>query len=191
MQLSAQYLLHHHTTTVLGANDGLVSVASLMMGIAAATPNLSTLLLSGISGLAAGAASMAVGEYISVSSQRDTERADIAREAAEHKKGPQAQQHEFQELVSLFEDKGIEHDLAVKVGWGWLGCGCEGCCYAVMMMMMMTMDCVCVPQQDQQIVLSRHIRQVAQQLTDKDVLKAHLWMELGIDTNNLANPLQV
>ncbi len=50
---------------------------------------------------------------------------------------------------------------------------------------------VCVPQQDQQIVPSRHIRQVAQQLTDKDVLKAHLWMELGIDTNNLANPLQV
>lgn len=100
---------------MLGANDGLVSVASLMMGISAATPAINTLLLSGISGLAAGAASMAVGEYISVSSQRDTEQADIAREAAEHAKGPDAQRKEFDELVELFEDKGIDHDLALKV----------------------------------------------------------------------------
>lgn len=86
-----------------------------MMGISAATPAINTLLLSGISGLAAGAASMAVGEYISVSSQRDTEQADIAREAAEHAKGPDAQRKEFDELVELFEDKGIDHDLALKV----------------------------------------------------------------------------
>lgn len=75
---------------VLGANDGLISVASLLMGVSAATQDTNTLLLTGISGLAAGAASMAVGEYISVSSQRDTEQADIAREAAEHTKGPEA-----------------------------------------------------------------------------------------------------
>jgi VIT1/CCC1 family predicted Fe2+/Mn2+ transporter len=76
---------------VLGANDGLVSVASLMMGVGGGTSDLPTLRLAGVAGLVGGALSMAVGEYISVSSQRDAERADIEKERLEQLKGPEAQ----------------------------------------------------------------------------------------------------
>lgn len=100
---------------VLGANDGLVSVSSLMMGVSAANIDPVTLLLTGTSGLVAGAMSMAVGEYISVSSQRDTEQADIAKEVEEHNKGPEAQQRELEELIAIFQDRGISRELAEQV----------------------------------------------------------------------------
>lgn len=76
---------------VLGANDGLVSTAALMMGVGGGTANLATLRLAGVAGLVGGALSMAVGEYISVSSQRDAEKADIEKERLEQLKGPAAQ----------------------------------------------------------------------------------------------------
>lgn len=76
---------------VLGANDGLVSVASLIMGVGAGSSDHTTLILSGTAGVVAGSLSMAVGEYISVSSQRDAEQADIERERQEQLKGPEAQ----------------------------------------------------------------------------------------------------
>jgi VIT1/CCC1 family predicted Fe2+/Mn2+ transporter len=73
---------------VLGANDGIVSTASLIVGVAAATPNLNDVLIAGVAGLVAGAMSMAAGEYVSVSSQSDTERADLARERRELNDNP-------------------------------------------------------------------------------------------------------
>lgn len=97
---------------VLGANDGLISTASLMIGVAAATPERSTILVSGIAGLTAGALSMAAGEFVSVSSQRDTEQADLARERAELESAPEA---EFQELVSIYQRRGLSRDLAHAV----------------------------------------------------------------------------
>ena len=81
---------------VLGANDGLVSVAALMMGVAAGNDDLHFLRLSGVAGLIAGALSMAVGEYVSVSSQRDAEKADIDKEIQEQLKGPEARARELE-----------------------------------------------------------------------------------------------
>ena len=83
---------------VLGANDGVVSVSSLIVGVAAADPNPSTVLIAGIAGLSAGAMSMAAGEYVSVSSQSDTERADIVRETKALKEFPDA---ELAEIVRM------------------------------------------------------------------------------------------
>src|SRR5689334_19851229 len=80
---------------VLGANDGIVSTASLIVGIAAATSSKSEILLAGVAGLVAGAMSMAAGEYVSVSSQADTEAADLARESAELTIDPQFEQREL------------------------------------------------------------------------------------------------
>ncbi|MGN6820056.1 MAG: VIT1/CCC1 transporter family protein [Sphingomonas sp.] len=97
---------------VLGANDGILSTASLIVGVAAATADRTTLLLTGISGLVAGAMSMAAGEYVSVSSQADTERADIARETAELADEPEA---ERQELAAIYRQRGLDHDLSLKV----------------------------------------------------------------------------
>jgi len=97
---------------VLGANDGLVSTASLMMGVAAATNTRSAILTAGMAGLAAGALSMAVGEYVSVSSQRDTERADLARERLELAHDPQA---ELAELVGIYRRRGLSPGLARQV----------------------------------------------------------------------------
>ena len=80
---------------VLGANDGIISTASLVVGVAAASTSSSEVLVAGIAGLVAGAASMAAGEYVSVSSQADTESADLARERGEHATQPEAELDEL------------------------------------------------------------------------------------------------
>lgn len=97
---------------VLGANDGIVSTASLIVGVAAASAKPSDILLTGVAGLVAGAMSMAAGEYVSVSSQSDTERADLARETKELVATPEL---EREELAQIYVKRGIDHDLAVKV----------------------------------------------------------------------------
>lgn len=96
---------------VLGANDGIVSTASLIVGVAAASGR-SEVLVAGMAGLAAGALSMAAGEYVSVSSQADTERADIARERAEIVDDPQ---EELRALAGIYERRGVPADLARQV----------------------------------------------------------------------------
>jgi len=127
---------------VLGANDGIVSVASLVVGVAAAHADRSAILLAGIAGTVAGALSMAAGEYVSVSSQSDTERADLAKERTELATQPAA---ELDELTHIYVERGLEPALA---------------------------------------------RQVAQQLTANDALKAHARDELGIVEEMAARPLQ-
>jgi len=127
---------------VLGANDGLVSTASLIVGVAAANPEKGSILLAGAAGLVAGAMSMAAGEYVSVSSQSDTEKADLARETAELAANPQS---ELDELTGIYVARGLDADLA---------------------------------------------RQVAEQLTAKDVLGAHVRDELGISEHTAARPIQ-
>ena len=97
---------------VLGANDGIVSTASLIVGVAAAGAPAQQILLSGVAGLVAGAMSMAAGEYVSVSSQADAERADLAREAAELRDDPS---FEFAELQSIYEGRGVSPELARQV----------------------------------------------------------------------------
>lgn len=127
---------------VLGADDAIVSTASLMIGVAASSAPKTTILVAGIAGLVAGAMSMAVGEYVSVSSQRDAERADIVREKAELSLQPGV---ELLELAAICVKRGLEKELAMKV---------------------------------------------AEQLSVKDRLSAHLRDELGIDQAALARPLQ-
>jgi VIT1/CCC1 family predicted Fe2+/Mn2+ transporter len=97
---------------VLGANDGIVSTASLLLGVAAADVSRSALAATGAAALAAGALSMAVGEYVSVSSQRDAEEADIERERHELERFPRA---ELDELTGLYVDKGLSRGLARQV----------------------------------------------------------------------------
>ncbi|MBP32193.1 MULTISPECIES: VIT family protein [unclassified Methylobacterium] len=97
---------------VLGANDGLVSTASLIVGVAASAAAASDILVAGTAGLVAGAMSMAAGEYVSVSSQSDTERADLARERRELEQDPAA---EREELAGIYVSRGLDHDLALKV----------------------------------------------------------------------------
>lgn len=97
---------------VLGANDGIVSVSSLVMGVAAAQSDDSTILLAGIAGLVAGALSMAAGEFVSVSSQRDGEQADIERERRELEEDPQG---ELEELVGYYTKRGLDEELANEV----------------------------------------------------------------------------
>lgn len=97
---------------VLGANDGIVSTAGLVVGVAAATNERAALLTAGMAGLAAGALSMAGGEYVSVSTQRDTERAMLRREAEELETMPEA---ELAELTRLYVDKGLPGPLAADV----------------------------------------------------------------------------
>ena len=127
---------------VLGANDGVVSTASLMLGVLAAHASHSTILTAGIAGLTAGALSMAVGEYVSVSSQRDSEYADIAIEQRSLKSNPEG---ELTELAHIYVHRGLEPELAKKV---------------------------------------------AKQLHEHDAEAAHLRDELGIDREELANPVQ-
>jgi len=127
---------------VLGVNDGVVSIASLMLGVTAAKASSSTIMTAGIAGLTAGALSMAVGEYVSVSSQRDSERADIVIERRSLASNPD---EELAELTHIYVHRGLEPELAA---------------------------------------------QVAQQLHSHDAEAAHLRDELGIDQNNLANPIQ-
>lgn len=125
---------------VLGANDGIVSVAAIVVGVAGATQNLAAIVTAGIAGLVGGAISMALGEYISVSSQRDSERALIEKERRELAEMPE---EEFEELVGLYRAKGLTEATAT---------------------------------------------QVARELTDHDVLAAHLSAELNIDQQDVVSP---
>ena len=97
---------------VLGANDGIVSTASLIVGIAAANASTRTILVTGVAGLLAGALSMAAGEYVSVSSQADTEAADLSREKAELKSDLESEQDELSEI---YVQRGVAPDLARQV----------------------------------------------------------------------------
>ena len=127
---------------VLGANDGLISTASLVVGVAAADGTRNAIVVAGVAGLTAGALSMAAGEYVSVSSQRDSERADLDRERRELATSPLA---ERAELARIYRDRGLSADLA---------------------------------------------EQVADELSQLDVLAVHARDELGIDPDALANPAQ-
>lgn len=97
---------------VLGAQDGIGSTASLLIGIAAASSDRNALIIAGVAAVVAGAMSMAAGEYTSVSSQRDTERADIARESAELEEYPDV---ELEELTQIYEQRGLPRPLARQV----------------------------------------------------------------------------
>lgn len=97
---------------VLGANDGIVSTASLVIGVAAAGAAHETILITGIAGLVSGAMSMAAGEYVSVSSQSDTEAADLARETEELATQPE---HELDELTGIYITRGLSPELARQV----------------------------------------------------------------------------
>lgn len=110
---------HHRTdrigwlrAAVLGANDGIVSTASLVIGVAAAGASPREILVTGVAGLVAGAMSMAAGEYVSVHSQADTEQADLAQETIEIKTSPEA---ELRELTAIYVGRGLEYPLAVQV----------------------------------------------------------------------------
>ena len=127
---------------VLGANDGLVSTASLIVGVAAASTGRHEVLIAGVAGLVAGAMSMAAGEYVSVSSQSDTEKADLTREKDELETNPEV---ELEELTGIYEKRGLTPELA---------------------------------------------RQVAEQLSVKDVLAAHARDELGVNNFTEARPVQ-
>lgn len=97
---------------VLGANDGITSTASLVLGVAAAGADHRTVLLTGASGLIAGAMSMAAGEFVSVHSQEDTEKADLTKERAELQQDPQGEQRE---LAAIYVGRGLDQDLAKQV----------------------------------------------------------------------------
>ncbi|MFJ8307428.1 MULTISPECIES: VIT family protein [unclassified Streptomyces] len=125
---------------VLGANDGIVSTAGLVVGVAGATDDRSALLTAGLAGLLAGSMSMAAGEYVSVSTQRDSEKAALAMERRELRDEPEA---ELAELTGLLEERGLSEELA---------------------------------------------REAAVQLTERDALRAHARVELGIDPDELTNP---
>lgn len=103
---------HWLRAAVLGANDGLISTASLLVGVAAANPSHQTLLLTGVAALTAGALSMAAGEYISVSSQADTEKADLKKELYELTHNAE---RELIELTKIYETRGLDHTLAHQV----------------------------------------------------------------------------
>ena len=119
MKLVNRHMERHRTASigwlraaVLGANDGIVSTASLVVGVAAAHATPNSVLLTGVAGLVAGAMSMAAGEYVSVHSQADTENADLAREKAELDADPTA---ERRELTAIYVTRGLEPDLAEQV----------------------------------------------------------------------------
>lgn len=99
---------------VLGANDGIISLASLVVGVAGATSTASTILITGVAGLLAGALSMAVGEYVSVSSQRDTERALLLKEKQELENHSES---ELNELIGIYEKKGLKPETAQTVAY--------------------------------------------------------------------------
>lgn len=133
--------LNRLRAAVLGANDGVVSTAGLIFGVAGANNTKGAIFTAGLAGLVAGAISMAVGEYVSVSTQRDTERAYIAREKALLRKEPEQQ---LADLTQHYQDKGVSYETA---------------------------------------------RQFAEELTEKDPIKAHLEAELGLDEEDLTNPI--
>ncbi len=125
---------------VLGANDGIISTAGLVIGVAAATTDATEIATAGVAGLVAGAVSMALGEYVSVSTQRDTERALVEKESRELSLLPEA---ENEELVGLLRERGLSENTSTVV---------------------------------------------AQELAERDLLSAHLSIELGINRDDLANP---
>jgi VIT1/CCC1 family predicted Fe2+/Mn2+ transporter len=127
---------------VLGSDDALVSISSLLIGVAASTASREAILVAGVAGMVAGSMSMAVGEYVSVSSQRDAEQADVALETRELARHPRA---ELNELARIYMKRGLEKGLAMRV---------------------------------------------AEQLSTRDPLGAHLRDELGIDEAALARPIQ-
>jgi VIT1/CCC1 family predicted Fe2+/Mn2+ transporter len=127
---------------VLGSDDALVSISSLMIGVAASSASKEAILVAGVAGLVAGSMSMAVGEYVSVSAQRDAEQADVERETRELAGQPGA---ELNELALIYMKRGLEKELAMTV---------------------------------------------AEQLSARDLLGAHLQDELGIDQDSLARPMQ-
>ena len=126
--------------SVLGANDGIVSIAGLVVGVASATNNSAIIVTTGIAGIIAGAISMAAGEYVSVSSSRDTEKALIKKERRELEENPEA---ELKELAMIYEKKGLSKHTAMLV---------------------------------------------AEELTRKDPIAAHLDAELNINPDDLTNP---
>jgi vacuolar iron transporter family protein len=109
---STSSLLNWLRAAVLGANDGIVSVAGLVMGVAGATDSRHTIFVAGLAGLVAGALSMAAGEYVSVSTQRDTEQALLAKERLELEEEPE---EELAELAGLYVDKGLSEETARQV----------------------------------------------------------------------------
>ncbi|MCP3817460.1 VIT family protein [Streptomyces sp. A3M-1-3] len=125
---------------VLGANDGVTSTAGLVVGVAGAAGSRATILAAGVAGMLAGSLSMAAGEYVSVSSQRDSERAALDTERQELAEDPEA---ELDELAQLLEGRGLSPELA---------------------------------------------RDAAVQLTERDALRAHARVELGLEPDQLANP---
>ena len=125
---------------VLGANDGIVSTAGVVLGVAGATTDHQAIMVAGVAALVAGAVSMALGEYVSVSSQRDSERALVDKERRELADMPD---EEFAELVALYVNRGLSQSTATVV---------------------------------------------ARELTDKDALRAHLDIELGIDPDEFVSP---
>ncbi|MCU1432776.1 MAG: hypothetical protein JWP95_1881 [Actinotalea sp.] len=125
---------------VLGANDGIISTAGVVVGVAAATPERTAVLVAGVASLVAGAVSMALGEYVSVSSQRDTERALIAQERRELQEDPEG---ELAELAEIYRAKGLSEATAQKV---------------------------------------------AEELTERDAVAAHVEAELGLDPDERTNP---
>lgn len=98
--------------SVLGANDGIISTAALILGVAASDASRAAVLTAGIAGLTAGSMAMGLGEFVSVSSQRDTERADIAKEVWELEHTPE---RELAELTAIYQERGLSHDLARQV----------------------------------------------------------------------------
>jgi vacuolar iron transporter family protein len=127
---------------VLGADDAIVSTSSLMIGVAASSASKAAILVAGVAGLVAGAMSMGAGEYVSVSSQRDTELADIEIEKRELLTAPRA---ELKELAAIYVKRGLDKDLALEV---------------------------------------------AEQLSARDQLAAHMRDELGLEPTSLARPMQ-
>jgi VIT1/CCC1 family predicted Fe2+/Mn2+ transporter len=115
MKYESHHRIHHTgwlRAAVLGANDGIVSTASLVVGVAAATVDRSGVLIAGVAGLVAGAMSMAAGEYVSVSSQADTEKADLERERHELEYN---EEFETRELTHIYQRRGLEPELARQV----------------------------------------------------------------------------
>ena len=115
MKYESHHRIHHAgwlRAAVMGANDGIVSTASLVVGVAAAHADRPAVLIAGVAGLVAGAMSMAAGEYVSVSSQADTERADLEREKVELAENVE---FEVRELRHIYERRGLDRDLAQQV----------------------------------------------------------------------------
>lgn len=115
---------HTHTTStrlnwlragVLGALDGIISLAAIILGITAGQANVKFLVLASVSAVISGSLSMSFGEYLSVSSQRDSWLADIQKEVDEHNKGPEARRIELEELIHIYEDRGLSRELATTV----------------------------------------------------------------------------